>query len=90
LLNFVKSIHSLSKINKVLINFGIININNEPDICLLDYLSDSLQLMEFLCEIEEELGIELDDDIISYEIFYSLNGFCELLESMINKKEGGE
>ena len=53
-------------------------------------MSDSLQLMEFLCEIEEELGIELDDDIISYEIFYSLNGFCELLESMINKKEGGE
>ncbi len=86
----MKKLEIKEKINKVLINFGIININNEPDICLLDYLSDSLQLMEFLCEIEEELGIELDDDIISYEIFYSLNGFCELLESMINKKEGGE
>ena len=86
----MKKLEIKEKINKVLINFGIININNEPDICLLDYLSDSLQLMEFLCEIEEELGIELDDDIIRYEIFYSLNGFCELLESMINKKEGGE
>ena len=86
----MKKLEIKEKINKVLINFGIININNEPDICLLDYLYDSLQLMEFLCEIEEELGIELDDDIISYEIFYSLNGFCELLESMINKKEGGE
>jgi len=58
----MKKLEIKEKINKVLINFGIININNEPDICLLDYLSDSLQLMEFLCEIEEE-------NLLSYEKF---------------------
>ena len=78
-----------NKINEVLTRYGIININNSLDICLLDYLSDSLQLMEFLCDIEDELDIELDDEMISYEIFYSLNGFCELIEDVI-KKKGGE
>lgn len=71
------------KIKELLKDYGVLNINNEPDLLLLDYLTDSLQMIEFLCNIEEIFEIEIPDDLITYDIFYSLNGLCELIENII-------
>ena len=72
----------------ILNSFGVINANNAHDICILDYLNDSVQLMDFLCEIEERFSIEFDDEIIGYDMFNSLNGFCELIQSILECKGG--
>lgn len=56
--------------------------NIEEDFELLEYITDSLQFISFVVELEEVLNIEFPDELLSGEILHSRNGFATMLESI--------
>lgn len=61
--------------------FGIIFFNDEKnDFAISDYIIDSVGFMTFIISIEEELGVELPDDFLNFELLDSANGFLEKLD----------
>ncbi len=64
--------------------FIIFDIDNE-DFAISDYITDSIQFLNFIISIEQLLGIELTDDFLKVDILSSANGlankllvFCEI------------
>ena len=60
------------------------NIQGENDIDLREYITDSIQFIGFIVEIEKELNMEFPDESLLYEKIASLNGFSTLIESVIS------
>lgn len=65
---------------------GIYISNKEEDINLLDYLIDSISIIEFIISIEDCFNIEVGDNMISYEILVSFNGLCNLIKEIVDTK----
>lgn len=70
----------------------IIFEKDEEDFNIGDYITDSIQFIEFIISIERVLGMELTDDFLGFEVLISANGlsnklldFCE--QSNIEVKE---
>lgn len=53
------------------------------DFIISDYIPDSLAFINFIISIEEELGKELTDDFLDYDILSSAKGFSEKLDFFI-------
>lgn len=77
----------------ILENQGIYISNKDEDVNLLEYLVDSISIIEFIIALEDYFEIEIENEKISYEIFVSINGLCnlikEIIDSKIDNKEGG-
>ena len=67
---------------------GYIILNDfTTDFSITDYVNDSLQFVQFILAIEEEIGIELCDDFLDYDIYTSMFGFVEKLEAFMDKNQ---
>lgn len=60
------------------------NIQSEHDIDLREYITDSIQFISFIVEIEKELNMEFPDECLLYDKIASLNGFSIIIESVIS------
>ena len=60
------------------------NIQSENDIDLREYITDSIQFISFIVEIEKELNMEFPDEYLLYDKIASLNGFSAIIESFIS------
>ena len=61
--------------------FGIVFFDDEKnDFAISDYIQDSVSFMIFIISVEEELGAELPDDFLNFELLDSANGFLEKLD----------
>lgn len=61
--------------------FGIIFLDDaNNDFAISDYIQDSIGFITFIISVEEELGTELPDDFLNFELLDSANGFAEKLE----------
>lgn len=65
-------------------NFGVVIFDSEEeDFAITDYVTDSISFIQFITLIEEEIGRELPDDFLLYDILESVIGFAEKLEEFI-------
>lgn len=61
--------------------FGIIFLDDaQDDFAVSDYVQDSIGFMTFIVSVEEELGTELPDDFLDFELLASAKGFSEKLD----------
>lgn len=56
----------------------------QSDFALSDYITDSLLFIQLIVVIEEEIGSQLSDDFLNYEILSSAKGFAEKLNCFID------
>ena len=71
---------------------GLVILDNEQsDFSLSDYIPDSTVFIQFITAIEEELGEDLPDDFLDFDILSSSLGFAEKLgffmESLKNESD---
>lgn len=57
------------------------DVKNNPDM-ISDLGMDSLQIINFILLIEEELDIEIDFDTFDFEELSRFNTFCKYLERL--------
>ncbi|MCF0136047.1 MAG: acyl carrier protein [Lachnospiraceae bacterium] len=74
------------KMAEILLGYGI--TVNEPDDDLTRYITDSLQFISFVVDVEAALNIEMPDYLLQYEALTSFNRLVERLEEIY--EEGGE
>ncbi|SFR68157.1 phosphopantetheine-binding protein [Anaeromicropila populeti] len=55
------------------------------DFDLKDYIQDSLEFISVILKIEEKLGIEIPEEILSFDEITSFHGFCEALSAIENE-----
>lgn len=72
----------------------IIFEKEEKDFNIGDYITDSIQFIGFIINIEQVLGMELTDDFLRFEVLTSVNGlsnklmdFCEQNNIEVQKLE---
>lgn len=72
------------KILDVFSNIGVLVDEKalSNDIDLTEYISDSIQFISFIVELERYLQIELPDEFLLYENIRSLNGFMAIIEQL--------
>ena len=68
-------------------NIGFVFFDNLDDINLSEYISDSVEFVQFLVELEEEFNIEIPDDLLGMEILGSINGLSNMIIELIETKE---
>lgn len=69
-------------ISRCLENVGIEFDNTDSN--LSDSLVDSLVFISFIIELEENFGIEFDDDMFSDDNFRTLDDLCEVIKTYVN------
>lgn len=67
------------KILKILEENGVFIDNTEVDFDITEYIEDSLQFINFIVTLEEELGINFPNEMISLDNLKSFNAFCEII-----------
>lgn len=73
---------------KVLNNdFGILFLGNEnEDFSISDYIIESVEFIQFIIAIENEIGRELSDEFLNIEILNSARGLAEMIDQFIEKR----
>ena len=70
--------------NEILINIledmGFFVLDQEQDFDIRDYISDSIQFMDFIVRIEDKLQIELSDDFLDYDLLLSSVALANKIE----------
>lgn len=56
----------------------------EDDVDLREYITDSIQFISFIVEIERELNMEFPDEFLLFDKIASLNGFSNIIESVLS------
>lgn len=59
----------------------IIFEKNDEDINIGDYITDSIQFISFIINIEQLLGTELTEDFLQFDILSSVNGLSNKLSA---------
>lgn len=54
-------------------------VSDGADIDLREYIQDSLVFISFIVELEENLGIEIPYEMLTYDSFSSLDEVCQRL-----------
>lgn len=71
--------------NEILVNIledmGFFVLDQEQDFDIRDYISDSIQFMDFIVRIEDKLQIELSDDFLDYDLLLSSVALANKIES---------
>lgn len=61
----------------------IILEDEQDDFIISDYVTDSIAFIQLIIGIEEEIGKELSDDFLDYELLSSAKGFAQKLDCFI-------
>ncbi len=64
---------------------GII-LDNIEDVNLNDYMDDSLQFISFIVQVEQAFDIVFPNEELLLNSLYSLDGFCELIKEIREKR----
>ena len=56
----------------------------EGDIDLREYVTDSIQFITFIVEIEKVFDMEFPDEFLLFDKIASLNGFSNIVESVLS------
>lgn len=73
-------------INVLVEKLGFVVLENEEDdFAISDYVVDSITFIQFIIAIEEEVGKQLSDDFLVYDILTSAKGYAEKLDAYINE-----
>ena len=75
-----------SAIIEELENLGIIIDASEEDIDLLSMEIDSITFITFIVALEERFEIQFPDEYLTMEVMNSLNGFSNLIYTLLSKK----
>ena len=57
--------------------------NTTTHVNLLEYINESITYITFIVELEEKLNLQIPDEFLQIEKLTSLNGFLEMLDSII-------
>ncbi len=72
----------------VLEEMGYVILEKEgEDFSISDYISDSIQFISFIINIEDKIGVELTDDFLRYDIMHSAIGFANMLNEYLTSKD---
>lgn len=63
----------------VLDEMGIF-IDVTEEVCLNDYIADSIQFIQFIVALEEALGFEFPDEYLNYESMESMEKLLAIIE----------
>lgn len=74
----------LSNIVKALENVGI-DIGDNLNIDLREYINSSVLFISFIVELEEMLQIEFPDELLLTDTLSSLDNFCKIVEELIEQ-----
>lgn len=61
---------------------------DELDFNIGDYITDSINFIEFIVKLEEIWNVELPDDFLSYDVLFSAKVFAEKLAYFLENKKG--
>lgn len=75
-----------SAIIEELENLGIIIDASEEDIDLLSMEIDSITFITFIVALEERFEIQFPDEYLTMEVMNSLNGFSNLIYTLLSNK----
>ena len=65
--------------------FGLfIFTDEENDFDMSDYIPDSISFIQFVLFVEEEIGMELTEYFLNFELLKSAKGFLEKLNSFLS------
>ena len=68
-------------INILVEKLGFVILDDEQDdFAISEFITDSLEFIKFIIAIEEELGRELPDDFLLFDILSSAKGLAEKLD----------
>lgn len=70
-------------INDIGILFSFMDADTD-DIDLTEYIEDSVQFVQFIVALEDNLNIEIPDALLNFELLTSWNGFKSMLEDILN------
>ena len=70
-------------INDIGILFSFMDADTD-DIDLTEYIEDSVQFVQFIVALEDNLNIEIPDALLNFELLTSWNGFKSTLEDILN------
>lgn len=65
-------------------NSGILIDRDDEDTDLLAMDIDSMTFISFIVAVEERLNIQLPDEYLTMEVMHSLNGFSNLIYSLLS------
>ena len=65
------------------LGFVVLDDDEQDDFAISDYVTDSITFIQLLIAIEAELGKELTDDFLNYDILSSAKGFTEKLDCYV-------
>ena len=71
------------KILQCFINIGVVIDDSENYVDLKEYVSDSIQFVTAVVEIEREFSIEFPDDLLVFSVFDSLNGLVNIVDTLL-------
>ena len=67
---------------------GFVIIDDEQDdLNISDFILDSLAFINFIVIIEEEIGEELSDDFLDFDMLNSAKGFAEKLDFFMTSSQ---
>lgn len=61
-------------------------LDSIEDVNLNDYIVDSLQFISFIVQVEQAFDIVFPDEELLLNSLYSLDGFCELIKEIREKR----
>lgn len=76
------------KLLQCFLNIGVVIDDTEDDVDLKEYITDSVQFIAAIVEIERIFSIEFPDELLLFSVFDSFNGLVKIVESIL--KEGNE
>ena len=76
------------KLLQCFLNIGVVINDTEDDVDLKEYITDSVQFIAAIVEIERIFSIEFPDELLLFSVFDSFNGLVKIVESIL--KEGNE
>ena len=76
------------KLLQCFLNIGVVIDDTEDDVDLKEYITDSVQVIAAIVEIERIFSIAFPDDLLLFSVFDSFNGLVKIVESIL--KEGNE
>ena len=82
--------YTRERVIRCLNTVGILIDPTADDVNLNDYDVDSISFISFIVEIEKEFDIEIPDGYLYIEILQSLNGFINLVEQLVDKRDNSD
>ena len=75
------------KLLQCFLNIGVVIDDTEDDVDLKEYITDSVQFIAAIVEIERIFSIEFPDELLLFSVFDSFNGLVKIVESILKEGE---